>query len=424
MEIKRFPGIGETLYTAALPSGLRVNVVPKPGFQGAYAILAASYGSAYRRFTLGGRTVETPAGTAHYLEHKMFDRPEGDDTLERLAANGAEPNAFTGSDITAYHFQCTEKFEENLRLLLRFAATPHFTREGVERERGIITQEILMEEDEPGSILYYDLLEQLFPQHPLRDRVLGTVESIALIDENTLELCRSAFYAPSNMTLCVEGDVDPERVLAIAAEELPGEVREAPVPDFGEPEGPLPAEPLRRRTMPVSAPQFLIGAKFPAETGRAALRQRLTALLALRLLAGRSSGFYARLYGAGLLSRDFDYEADLAAGMGTLIFGGESGQPEKVLAALNEEIARIGEEGLDPDRFERARRASLGARLRGLEDFENVCFSLAMGQFEGYCALDAVELLGSVTKDQCEAFLLETLRPERLALSILEPERN
>ena len=177
--------------------------------------------------------------------------------------------------------------------------------------------------------------------------------------------------------------------------------------------------------MSVSAPQFLIGAKLcPAPAGEAALKQHLVSQLALRLLAGASSPFYTGLYEKGLLNRDFDYEADFSAGTGTVIIGGESQEPERVLEELQREVARICSEGIDPARFERARRASLGARLRGLEDFENICVSLALGQFDGYCAFDAPAMLERITKEDCEGFIRENLAPEKLALSIIEPERS
>lgn len=424
MQNREFPRLGETLYTGVLPNGLVLHVIPKPGFCSSYAVFAANYGGAHRRFALEGEVLDTPAGVAHYLEHKMFDLPDGDNALNLLSANGADPNAFTAGNITCYYFQCTEKFEENLRLLLHFVSTPYFTEETVQKERGIIAQEIRMGEDSPVSAVYYNLLKQLYASHPIRDRVAGTVESIAEITHETLYACHRVFYAPSNMCLCVEGDVDPERIEALVRELLPEGKAPVPQADFGPEEGPLPVETLHRVTMPVSAPQFLIGAKLRSEPGEAGLRQRIVAQLVLRLLVGASSPFYTSLYAAGTLNRDFDYEADFAAGTGTVLLGGESEAPEAVLAALNAEIARVCAEGFEPAAFERAKRASYGARLRGLEDFESVCVALATAQFEGFCPLDAPALLGELTRDECEAFVREYLRPERFALSIVEPKRE
>lgn len=422
MNKREFNNIGETLYRALLPNGLTLLVVPKPGFSTRYAVFAANYGGAHRRFALDGVPMDTPAGVAHFLEHKMFDLPNGDNALNILSANGANPNAFTSSGATCYYFQCTESFEENLRMLLHFVSTPYFTEETVQKEQGIIAQEILMGEDNPGMVLYYNLLKQLYPCHPIRDRVAGSVESIRQITAETLYACHKAFYAPSNMVLCVEGDVDPALIERIAREELPSALSPVPAVDFGAPESLLPVERLHRETMSVSAPQFFIGAKLrPEAAGQDALRLRLVSQLALRLLAGSSSPFYTRLYAAGTLNLDFDYEVDFSAGTATVLLGGESAEPETVLQELEKEIARIGREGFREDAFERAKRASLGARLRGLEDFDNVCVSLALAEFDGYCALDAIALLDGIERVECERFLAENLQPERLALSIIEP---
>lgn len=425
MQLNKYDDIGESMYSATLQNGLRLRVIPKPGFSTAYAVFATNYGGAHRRFTVDGQTLDTPAGVAHFLEHKMFDLPDGENALNILSANGADPNAFTSSGITCYYFECTEGFEENLRMLLHFVSTPYFTAETVQKEQGIIAQEIRMGEDDPNVSIYYDLLTMLYDHHPIRDRVAGTVESIAEITDKTLYDCHRVFYAPSNMVLCVEGDIDPERVLAIAEEELPKTLSPVPKADFGPEEGLLPLEHFRSREMAVSAPQFLIGAKFrPAEEGQALLRQRLVSQLALRMLAGASSPFYARLYAQGLISHDFDYEADFTAGTATVIIGGESREPEKVLDELKAEAARVSEKGFDPELFRRSKRASLGARLRGLEDFESVCVSTVTGLFSGYCAFDAISLLGQVTKDECEQFVRETLSNERLAISIITPKRT
>ena len=424
MNKHEYKNIGEVLYSATLPNGLRLSVVPKPGFNSFYAVFAANYGGAHRCFELDGQKISTPAGVAHFLEHKMFDLPGGDNALNILTANGADPNAFTSSGMTAYYFQCTEHFEENLRMLLHFVSTPYFTPETVEKEQGIIAQEIRMGEDNPGVVLYYDLLRMLYKSHPIRDRVAGTVESIAEITDKTLYDCHRAFYSGANMVLCIAGDVDPERMSAIAFEELPSAHTTAPTADLPD-DGELPFEQYKRTEMPVSAPQFFIGAKLRPETdGEAALRQRLIAMLAMRLLCGYSSPFYARLYAEGLLNRDFDYEVDFTAGTATIIIGGESAEPERVRDELTAEVGRIVREGFAVDAVERARRASLGARLRGLEDFDNVCVSLAEGTFDGFCALDSVALLEQVTKRECEEFVTEKLAPERLAISIIAPGKE
>ena len=416
-----YPSIGETVYSGVLENGLRIFVIPKPGFSSYYAVFGTDYGGAMRRFEIDGRVVDTPAGVAHYLEHKMFDLPEGENALNILSANGADPNAFTSSSETCYYFRCTHSFNENLRMLLHFVSTPYFTPETVEKERGIIGQEIQMGEDSPGSAIYYNLLGALFDHHPIKYKVAGTIDSIAQISDKTLYDCFNVFYAPSNMALCVEGDVDPAEIFRIAADELPKECRGIPRADYGESEGPLPVKSRVEATMPVSAPQFLIGCKL-TNPKTDILKQRLTVGLALRLMFGSSSSFYSRLYSEGVLTRDFDYESDYSAGVAYMLLGGESSDPDRILSEVLSEAERIRHDGFDAEYFSRTKKAMLGSNLRSFEDFDDVCLSVIDACFDGYDSFTVTEELESVTKEDCEAVISEYFVPERLAISIITPE--
>ena len=188
MKIRNYPSVAETLYSEVLPNGLTIRVVPKPNFNRTFAVFATDYGGADRRFSLGGEWIDTPAGIAHYLEHKMFDTKDGN-ALNVLAANGASPNAFTGTDMTAYYFESTSRFEENLKMLLEFVSVPYFTEESVEKERGIIGQEIGMVEDSPDFQVYIRLMQALYRNSPVRCSVAGTVDSIAQITSQSLYDC-------------------------------------------------------------------------------------------------------------------------------------------------------------------------------------------------------------------------------------------
>ena len=427
---KEYPHVGETLYSGVLENGLQIFVLPKKDFRSAYAAFATHYGGAMRRFSVSGQMTDTPAGVAHFLEHKMFDMPDGSNVMAAFAENGADPNAFTSSDITCYHFRCSEKLEENLRLLLSYVSTPYYTPETVQKEQGIIAQEIQMGDDSPARKIYYNLLSILYEHHPIRDYVVGTVESIAQITDRTLYDCHSVFYAPSNMVFCVEGDVDPERVFAIAEELLPAGKSPVPHADFGEPENLAPLRDRIEQEMPVGEPEFLIGAKtvdppVTEESGaRDRMRNRLAAGLSLRLLFGNSSPLFARLYEEGILTHDFDYEVDYAAETATIMIGGEGPDPEKVFEAVCEELSRVTTEGISRTLFSRAKKAMIGGRLRGLEDFENVCVNLISDWFDGYCSFDCMDLLSDLRKEDCEAWIRENLARERLAMSVIRPPRG
>ena len=421
MEIltKRFETVGETLQSAVLANGLRVRVIPKKGFSSYFACFGTYYGSVMRSFILSGERRDTPAGVAHYLEHKMFDMPEGDNALQAMTATGADPNAFTSFDMTVYHFRCTEHFEENLRTLLRFVSMPYFTPETVAKEQGIIAQEIRMYDDVPDYAVYFELMKLLYRSHPVREDIAGTLESIAEIDADTLYACHRAFYTPGNMCLCVEGDVETEEICRIAEEVLGTEKGEVPQPLIPFEDG-APEKLYTERTMSVSAPLFLMGAAFLPTEGDV-LRERIVARLALRLLCGSSSPLYARLYREGLINRSFSAGCDFAGNTASLTAGGESRDAQRVYDELLAEVERLGEKGFDAAYFERSKRASLGARLRGFEDFDSVCLTSFESANLGYDIFDAPAVLASVTAEECRSFLMRVLTRERTALSVVRP---
>ena len=417
-----YPAIGETLYTSKLPNGLPIFVVPKKGYRKSFACFVTNYGGADRRFTLAGEAKDTPAGVAHYLEHKMFDMPEGN-ALLALEAAGANANAFTSEAMTAYHFTCTQNFDENLRTLLRFVSTPYYTRQSVDKERGIIAQEIRMYEDDPDDQVYMGLMGQLFAHNPLRDDVAGTVWTIQDITPQVLYDCHKVFYHPSNMALCVVGDADPEAVELAAREILPPESAPLPVRDYGPAEGLEPVRARSERVMEVSAPIFLGGLKLgPAAMGPEAHRERITAGLALRCLYGRSSPAYLDLYGKGLLNATFGCGADYAAGQGFVTFGGESRDPDAAAGALMEAAETVAENGFDPALFDRQKKASYGGQLRALGDFRSLGVNLAEGCFAGYQVLDGFRILETVTCSDASAWVREHIVPDRTALSIIRPK--
>lgn len=417
-----YPSVHETLFTETLPNGLIVRVMPKPDFNRTFAVFATDYGGADRRFSLGGEWIDTPAGIAHYLEHKMFDMPDGNNALNLLAANGASPNAFTSSDITAYYFESTKRFQDNLELLLNFVSTPYFTEESVEKERGIIGQEIGMYDDSPDFQIYIRLMEILYQNSPVRSSVAGTVESIAQITVQDLFNCHKAFYTPSNMVLSVVGNVDPQLVIDTALKNLPSEKAPKPVVDYGAEEPMLPVKQYTETTMEVSAPQFMLGAKVrPQLRGFANLHQRHVGGLALSSLFGRSSRFFTNLYAKNILSNDFDVDFDYAADSASVFLSGQSNNPEAVLEAVLAAADEVRRNGLDEARFNRVKNATLGSLLFALEDFDNMAVGLAHSAFYEYNPLDTHTPKADVTAEECAAFIAENLTEEKLAMSVIKP---
>ncbi len=420
MNVEYYRRVGETVHRKRMENGLELCVVPRPGYAKKYAFFATRYGGMDTRFRLNGQWLDTPAGIAHYLEHKMFDTKDGN-ALQELAKNGAEPNAFTANAMTGYYFDSTEHFEENLKILLSFVSVPYFTKESVEKEQGIIAQEIRMIEDNPDWQLYMRMFRALFRSNTARTAIAGTVESISHITAETLYQCHQAFYTPSNMILTVVGDVDPGQVESIAFWTLPHSGGPAIERDYGE-ETPGVAEKETALTMEVSTPQFLAGFKCAApEIGEAWMRQTLIGELACDLLLGDSSPLYLRLYDQGLINSSFGGEYEALPGAACLYAGGDSRDARAVTKAILEEADRLGRGGLDRDFFQRTRRAVYGSWVRGLNSFENVAVSLTEGYFRGYDPFRFPQVFDTVTPEDVEAFLRENVTEDRQVLSEILP---
>lgn len=421
MNRKDYPNLGERVYEATLPNGLLVRVVPKPGFAKTYGFLAVNYGSIDTSFTRNGTRYETPRGVAHYLEHKMFDLPEGN-AMQMFSQFGGNPNAFTSYDITAYYMECTGQVKENLELLLHFVSTPYFTQESVEKERGIIAQEIRMYEDSAGSCVYEAMFEAAYAHHPMRYAIAGTVESIQDISAQTLYDCYGAFYTPSNMMLCVVGDVDPQMVLDLAERTLPADRAEAVQRDYGPQEAMEPVRPRVEREMEVSMPTFTLGFKTePAAFGPDSMAQEVIGDLAAEILVGESSPLYTELYTKNLIDADFSAGYDGMKGAAMLTASGDSEEPERVYEAILKEADRIRRDGVDTALFQRLKKSALGRRMRDLDSFDSICYRMCAYHFEGVDYFDFPAIFQSVTEDQVAAFLSRTVVEPRAALSVIRP---
>ena len=424
MDKKLYPRIGEEVIWVTLDNGLPVCIVPKKGFSRKYALFATRYGGMDMRFRLNGQWLDTPAGIAHYLEHKMFDTEDGN-ALQELAMNGAEPNAFTSNAITCYYFDSTEKFYANLEILLSFVSVPYFTEESVEKEQGIIGQEIGMIEDNPEWQVYKQLMQSLYHTSPARTPVAGSVESIRKITAQTLYDCHKAFYTPANMCLVVVGDVEPQQVLDIARRVLPKDSGELIERDYGAEEPTEAARAYAEERMEVSMPSFLVGFKCPPQHGGEE-QHRFAAIgeLACDVLMGESSPLYARLYSQGLINGSFGAAFDILPGAAYAYAGGDSKDPKAVAEAILAEAQRLVREGVDEDYYKRIVNANFGAALRELNSFESIAVSMAEGRFQGYDPYRFPEIYDSITAADVLAFLRENVTRSHMALSVIAPKEE
>ena len=424
MEKQFYSRLDQTIYTDQLSNGLRLYVIPKSGFAKKYAFFATNYGSIDTQFERNGKAIHVPDGIAHYLEHKMFDTEDGH-ALQDLSATGASPNAFTSYCITAYYFECTDSFEDNLKSLLSFVSIPYFTEETVAKEQGIIAQEIKMYEDNPGSRLGENLFRAMYQNHPLKVNIAGTVESIADITPELLYTCHNTFYDPSNMVLCIAADVDPEWVKKVAEECLPASSGIVPMRDYGDTEPAAPAKTEIRQSMEVAMPMFAIGFKCPfVAEGQERLRQELIGDLAAEIVCGESSPLYRQLYEDGLIDSGFAVGYEMLKGMPNLSMSGDSEDPKEVRRLILLEVRRIAAEGVDEALFERLKRASLGQRIRGLDSFDGLCYRMALGTFDRYDYFKFPQLYDQISPEDVRQFIETKLTEEQTVLSVIDPIRK
>ena len=421
MKAYPYPQLGETLYTTRLRNGLTVKLVPRPGFSRKMAYFVTDFGSIHTDFLLDGQEFHAPAGIAHFLEHKMFELPERDVSAE-FAALGANVNAFTSYDMTAYYFTCTDNFAENLSLLLEFVSTPYFTEESVNRELGIIDQEISMNEDAPEVRVFENLMGRMYRSHPIRVPILGTKESLRQITPQLLYDCHRAFYTPANMILCVVGDVDPEQVVAIAEKVLGQEEKTAGVKLNSWQEDATCDPKTVTAAMEMAMPTFQLGFKCESVgKGEAAIRQEVIGDLAAEMLFGESSGLYLKLYEEGLIDSSFGGGFEAVDGCALLTCGGDSDDAHAVRQAILEKAAELTCGSADPAAFLRMKRSALGRRIRDLDSFDSTCFRICAYHFSDFDYFRFPGVYADVTEQEVRQFLAKVIRPERSALSIVNP---
>ena len=417
-----YPQLDERVYRTRLENGLQVMVIPRKDFTRKCAYFATDFGAIHTEFEFEGKHYTVPGGVAHFLEHKMFDMPDGTDVSGEFAALGANVNAFTSYDMTAYYFSTTDHFEKCLEKLLSFVSTPWFTEESIQKELGIIDQEIGMTEDSPDNRVYEQLLRNAYTVHPIRVPILGSRESIRQITPEILNLCHRAFYTPGNMLLCVVGDVDPEQVADLARDVLGTEKREVAVKAPFRPETMTTPEKDTARVMEVAMPMFNLAFKCePLGLGDAAVRQEMVADLAAEALFGESSELYLKLYEEGLIDSSFGGGFETIDGCAMLLCSGDSDDPEAVRAALLAGAREIAQKGIPDEDFLRMKRSALGRRIRALDSFDATCFRLCAYHLSGFDYFRFPEVYRSIEKEEIRSFIARVVTEDRGCLSVIRP---
>ncbi|MGI6404141.1 MAG: EF-P 5-aminopentanol modification-associated protein YfmH [Oscillospiraceae bacterium] len=419
-EIIRSQRLGEQYQKILHSSGLTILLYPMEGFQSAYALFATNYGSVDETFKTDQDAdfITVPAGIAHFLEHKLFESEDGD-AFARYAKTGASANAYTSFDKTAYLFSCTDNFKESIEILLDFVTHPYFTPQTVEKEQGIIGQEIRMYDDNPDWRVYFNLLGALYHVNPVRTDIAGTVDSIAQIDADLLYRCYHTFYNLHNMTLAVAGNFDPDVVLEAADRILKAAPKQELIRNIAEEPEEVRAS-LVEQTLPVALPLFQIGFKGKAgKTERETLWGKIADEVLLDIIAGDSTPLYRRLLEAELINQSFEGEAMASRDYALTLFSGESRDPKRVRDEIATEILRLRSEGIDPQLFDRVKKAVYGRYLGAYGRADALAGLLVAAQFAGVDAYEILEMLASLTLEQLTDRLPVSFDVNRCALSIV-----
>ena len=401
-------------------SGLDVYICEMKGFSSVEALFGTKYGSINTRFRTSGDAdyTEVPEGIAHFLEHKLFEN-EDCDVFELYAKTGANANAFTSFDKTCYLFSCSKNYQDSLKILLDFVQKPYFTKESVNKEQGIIGQEIQMTNDNPEWRVFFNLLRCLYHNHPVKIDIAGTIESIAQIDADLLYKCYNTFYNLNNMVLAIAGNISADEVLEICDQCL------KPCEDKGL-ESVFPDEPSEivqpeiKETQPVGTPIFNIGYKCAPCSGRERLKKSMAASVAAGIITDASSDMYQRLLNSGIINSTFGAEVFCGDGYFSVIFSGESASPEKVRDALAEEMEKIIKVGLEEKDFQRIKKSTYGILIRELNNVESVANLMINAHMDGVKPYDAIEILSDLTSSDCTSFIRDELSADKLAMSVVE----
>lgn len=422
MKIIENSKVKEKLYVEKLENGLTIMIIPKKGIQKKYVIWGTNYGSNDSKFVVPGETEETevPKGVAHFLEHKMFEQESGVNSLDTLTALGVEANAYTTNDHTAYLFECTENFYPALDELMDYVQHPYFTDENVEKEKGIIGQEIMMYDDYPEWKVYLNALEAMYHEHPVKLDITGTIETISHIDKEILYKCYNTFYNPSNMAMVVCGDFEPEKLLEeiksrLVKKEANGEIKRI----YPEEAETIVQEKIEQN-MDVSQPLFTIGIKDKVADNKEKVRKHIAIEILLNMIIGKSSKLYKELYDEGLLfsvpSIDYEFSREYAH----ILVTGQSPEPEKVYEKFKDTVSKMKESSIDIPEFNRIKKRIYGEYVKEYNDTADIARMFLADFFKEINSFDYLEEIPTINEQYLEQILKNVFDDKKMIISVIK----
>jgi predicted Zn-dependent peptidase len=429
MGTKTFEQLDETLHYEECENGLKVYVLEKKGFNKTFATFTTHYGSVDNHFKPLGKqeNVKVPDGIAHFLEHKLFEKEKGD-VFQDFSKQGASANAFTTFNRTAYLFSTTSDVKTNLTTLIDFVQEPYFTEKTVEKEKGIIGQEIRMYDDNPDWRVYFGLIENMYHNHPVKIDIAGTEKSIADITKDDLYECYETFYHPSNMILFIVGPVNAKEILDFVKENQSKKTfkEKAPIERYFDEEPASVAKKEKVIEMTVQTPKCYMGYKeaSPNRKGKDLMRHELCVNLALEMMFGKSSPYYEALYEEGLIDQTFSFDYTEENGFGFSMLGGDTKSPDELVKRVSEMIETFKQQKVCEESFDRARKKKIGAFLRSLNSPEFIANQFTRYAFNEMDLFDVIPAFEALKVTDVEEVLKNHFKKEALSVCQVQKKKS
>ena len=423
MQIVENLKVKEKVYIEKLENGLTIMIFPRYGIQKKFVMWSTNYGSIDNKFIAPGQEqiTEVPDGVAHFLEHKMFEQENGKNSLDTLTELGVNANAYTTTDHTAYLYECTDNFYEALDELMDYVQHPYFTDENVEKEKGIIGQEIMMYDDYPEWIVYMNALKAMYKNTPINIDITGTIETVNKIDKDILYKCYNTFYNPSNMVMFFAGEFNPEEIVVEVKKRLIKKENQGVIKRIYDAE---PKEIVKKEIeskMDISIPMFVIGIKEDnIEEPSEMIKKQITMEILLNIIIGKSSKLYKQLYEEGLLQEEPTLEYEFSKIYSYALITGVSNNPKEILTKVLKTIEDLKQNGINEEDFERSKKMIYGIYIKEYNGIDNISRMFVADYFKGINSFDYIENYIQVTKEYTQKILEQVFKEEQTVLSIVK----
>ena len=413
--------IQEKVYIEKLENGLKVIVIPKKT-QKKYIIWGVNYGSIDNHFMVDDKEIKHPDGIAHYMEHKMFEQEKGPNSLDVLSAMGVNANAYTTNNHTAYLFEDSSgKFYEALDEFMDYVQNPYFTDENVEKERGIIEQEIMMYDDYPDWKLYMNALKAMYHKNPVNKDIAGSKESIAEITKEKLYEANDAFYRPDKMAIVVCGDFEPEQIIEEIKKRMTLQNSTKNVKRIYEEEPDTIVKPRVEAEMSISMPLFMIGYKDVTKAENQ-LKKDLALDIIFNILIGDSSELYQGLYKEGLLQTQTGFIYENTDTYSHVLIEGQSEKYDEVIKRIEEGIENLKQRSINDEEFERIKKRLYGEFVKSYNNVDHIATSFIQNYFKGINPLDYFEEFKGLDKEYAMQILNDVFQKDKQVISIVKPK--